>query len=317
MAAPVITGIHHVTAIAGDPQRNLDFYTEVLGLRLVKLTVNFDDPGTYHFYFGNERGAPGSILTFFPWAGARRGAVGNGQVAATSFAVAPDTLPFWQQRLTEAGTPAELAGERFGEPVLRVADPDGLPLELIGSAAARPDKAWHGAGIPREAAIASFHSATLLEDAHEPTAALLTDTMGLRLVGEDGTRRRFQAGDGGPGTLVDVVSAPGGRYGQSGTGTVHHIAWRTPDDAQQQAWRQTLVSEGHPVSPVMDRTYFHSIYYREPGGILFEIATDPPGFALDEHPDHLGERLMLPPQVEAHRAAVEQALTPLTLPHQK
>jgi catechol 2,3-dioxygenase-like lactoylglutathione lyase family enzyme len=317
MATPAITGIHHVTAIAGDPQRNLDFYTELLGLRLVKLTVNFDDPGTYHFYFGNERGAPGSILTFFPWAGVRRGSVGNGQVSATTFAVASNTLDFWRERLTAAGTPAELDDERFGERVLRFADPDGLPLELIGTAGARPEEAWTVAGVPRAAAICGFHSATLLEEGYETTAALLEGVMGLRPIGHEGNRYRYQAGNGGPGTIVDVVCAPDGRYGNSGAGTVHHIAWRTADDDMQREWRRTLVDEGYNVSPVMDRTYFHSIYYREPGGILFEIATDPPGFALDEAPEHLGEQLMLPPQVEAHRAAVEQALPRLTLPHQK
>jgi glyoxalase family protein len=317
MATPAITGIHHVTAIAGDPQRNLDFYTELLGLRLVKLTVNFDDPGTYHFYFGNERGAPGSILTFFPWAGVRRGSVGNGQVSATTFAVAPDALEFWHERLTASGTPAELGDERFGERVLRFVDPDGLPLELIGTTLARPEDAWTGAGLPRAAAICGFHSATLQEEGYEATATLLESVMGLRPLGHEGNRYRYQAGEGGSGTIVDVVCAPDGRYGNSGAGTVHHIAWRTPDDSQQQEWRRTLVGEGYNVSPVMDRTYFHSIYYREPGGILFEIATDPPGFALDEAPEHLGEQLRLPPQVEAHRAAVEQALPRLTLPHQK
>lgn len=317
MATPAITGIHHVTAIAGDPQHNLDFYTELLGLRLVKLTVNFDDPGTYHFYFGNQQGAPGSILTFFPWAGVRRGAVGNGQVSATTFAVTPDALEFWHERLSSSGTPTELGDERFGERVLRFVDPDGLPLELIGTRTARPDEAWTGAGLPPAAAICGFHSATLLEEGYEATATLLEGVMGLRPIGHEANRYRYQAGEGGPGAIIDVVCAPDGRYGNSGAGTVHHIAWRTPDDGQQREWRRTLVSEGYNVSPVMDRTYFHSIYYREPGGILFEIATDPPGFALDEAPEHLGERLMLPPQVETHRAAVEQALPRLTLPHQK
>jgi glyoxalase family protein len=312
-----ITGIHHITAIASNPQRNLDFYTAALGLRLVKLTVNFDDPGTYHFYFGNERGTPGSILTFFPWPGVPRGSVGAGQVSATSFAVPKGSLEYWKERLTRLSVPVEDAGTRFGEQILRVADPDGLPLELVATDRARPGDAWLRGGVPVDAAISGFHSATLLEATHEPTAALLTDVMGFRAIGHEGERLRFEApGDEG-GALVDVLSASHAPYGNPGAGTVHHIAWRTPDDAQQGEWRKRLVAGGHHVSPVMDRTYFHSIYYREPGGILFEIATDPPGFAIDEAAEHLGERLLLPPQVEPHRARLERTLPPLLLPHEK
>ena len=312
-----ITGIHHVTAIASHPQRNLDFYTEVLGMRLVKLTVNFDDPGTYHFYFGNARGTPGSILTFFPWPGARRGTVGNGQVSATAFAVPPASFDFWRTRLETLANDVEGGGERFGEPVIRFTDPDGLPLELIATDAARSAESWTAADIPEHAAICGFHSATLAEEGYEKTADLLQRVMGLQLVASDGNRFRYHTGSGGVGRIVDVICTPDGKSGRLGAGTVHHIAWRTPDDAQQIAWRDTLVDGGYNVSPVMDRTYFHSIYYREPGGILFEIATDPPGFALDESPEHLGERLMLPPHVGRHRATMEQALPPLTLPHQK
>lgn len=317
MATNTISGIHHITAIAGDPQRNMDFYTEALGLRLVKLTVNFDDPGTYHFYFGNARGSPGSILTFFPWANVRRGTVGNGQVSATTFAVPSRSADYWRERLAESGTPVEDAGQRFGESVLRFADPDGLPLELIASDHARPDEAWTGSTVSPDAAIRGFHSATLSEEGYEKTADLLQRVMGFRLIGSEGNRFRYQATGGEAGAIVDVICTPDGKYGRLGSGTVHHIAWRTPDDAQQLAWRETLVDGGYNVSPVMDRTYFHSIYYREPGGILFEIATDPPGFALDEPPDHLGERLMLPPQVEHRRSTLEQALPRLILPHQK
>ena len=312
MSEPTIPGIHHITAIAGAPQRNLDFYTGVLGLRLVKLTVNFDDPGTYHFYFGDRRGSPGSILTFFPWAGIPRGRIGNGQVAATSFAVPRESLAFWRARLAEHDPAVEDAGARFGEPVLRFADPDGLPLELIGTAAGR-DTAWTGVVDARHA-ITGFHSATLAEAGHEKTAALLQDVMGLAPAGVEGNRFRYQMGAGGAAAIVDIVRTPDGRPGRPGAGTVHHIAWRTPDDAQQLAWRKRLADAGHDVTPVQDGSYFHSIYYHEPGGILFEIATDPPGFARDEDPDHLGERLMLPPQFERHRAALERALPPLKLP---
>ena len=295
-----VTGIHHITAIAGDPQRNLDYYTQVLGLRLVKLTVNFDDPGTYHFYFGDAAGRPGSILTFFPWRGVPRGTIGNGQVSATTFAVPVGSLDHWRGRLEGAGSSFE---ERFGETVLKFEDPDGLPLEIVASSPAASDPA-----------ITGFHSATLSEEGYEKTAALLERVMGLQRIGEERNRFRYRLGAGGPASIVDVVCAPDSRPGRLGAGTVHHIAWRTPDDAQQLAWRQRLVEDGYNVSPVMDRTYFHSIYYREPGGILFEIATDPPGFTLDEPLEHLGERLMLPPQFEAHRALIEQHVPKLTLP---
>jgi glyoxalase family protein len=311
---PTITGIHHITAIAGDPQRNLDFYTTVLGLRLVKLTVNFDDPGTYHFYFGNEEGTPGSILTFFPWPDARRGTVGSGQLTATTFAIPVGSLPYWRTRLSEDGRTVTDAGERFGESVLAVTDPDGLPLELVATAQASPAAAWKQAPVDPEHAICGFHSATLSEEGYEETARLLAEAMGFALVGNEGNRFRYQAGTGGAGASVDLLCVPGGRLGRLGTGTVHHIAWRTPSNEQQLQWRHELAGLHYNVTPVIDRTYFHSIYFREPGGVLFEIATDPPGFAIDEPKEHLGERLLLPPQYEPDRAALERALPRLTLP---
>jgi glyoxalase family protein len=314
MTAPTISGIHHITAIASDPQRNLDFYTRVLGLRLVKLTVNFDDPGTYHFYFGDREGSPGSILTFFPWPGIRRGIAGNGQVSATAFAVRPDALEFWESRLAAQGLPVAEAVERFGERVVRFADPDGLPLELVATPGADPRGVWNDASIPRTHAICGFHSATLSAEGYERTAALLQQPMGLRLVGSEGNRFRYAAAAPGAGAIVDIVCAPDGRSGRAGAGTVHHIAWRTPDAAQQHRWREVLVGDGLNVSPIMDRAYFLSIYFREPGGILFEIATDPPGFAIDEPADHLGERLMLPSWLEPQRPVVERTLPSLTLP---
>jgi glyoxalase family protein len=313
---PTLNGIHHVTAIASDPQRNLDFYTQVLGLRLVKLTVNFDDPGTYHFYFGNATGAPGSILTFFPWVGMRRGTVGNGQVSATAFAVRPGSLEYWLTRLKGRGVAVREAGERFGEPVLTFSDPDGMPLELVGSASASAAGAWLGEDVPAEHAIAGFHGATLLVGEATPTLTLLAE-MGLQLLGTEGARTRYAFADAAVGRVVDVVAVRDGLEGRMGAGTVHHIAWRTPDDPQQGAWRQRLAAGGANVSPIMDRSYFHSIYFREPGGILFEIATDPPGFATDETPDHLGEALRLPPWMEGQRPEAEQRLPALTLPHMR
>jgi glyoxalase family protein len=316
MGTHTITGIHHVTAIAGDPQRNLDFYTDVLGLRLVKLTINFDDPGTYHFYFGDAHGTPGSILTFFPWVGARRGTVGDGQVSAVAFAVPTGSMEYWRERLERYQIPMQEANPRFGEAVLQFIDPDGLPLELIARDAAGEGAVW-SQSVEAASAIRGFHSATLSEEGYEHTAALLEDVMHFRFLGQDGNRFRYQAAAAGPGSIVDVVCTPDAPSGRLGTGTIHHIAWRTPDDAQQQRWREVLVRDHYNVSPIMDRTYFHSIYYREPGGVLFEIATDPPGFAVDEPFEHLGEHLMLPPQVEPHRATLEPGLPRLILPHQR
>lgn len=310
MASRSISGIHHITAIAGDAQRNLDFYTGVLGLRLVKLTVNFDDPGTYHFYFGNEGGGPGSILTFFPWPGAPRGVVGNGHVEASAFAVPPAAIDYWTARLSEHGATPEPVTQRFGDSVLRFTDPDGLPLEIVGTSDADPSRAWARGPVPIEHATCGFHGATLAEEGYERTAALL-EVMGFQLVGNEGARYRYRASDD-PASIVDLLCAPDGRPGRLGVGTVHHIAFRTPSDEEQSAWREELVDRGFNVSPIMDRIYFHSIYLREPGGVLFEIATDPPGFALDEAPEQLGTRLMLPPWMESNRSELDARLPRLT-----
>lgn len=313
-ARRITSGIHHITAIAGDPQRNLDFYTAVLGLRLVKLTVNFDDPETYHFYFGNEEGAPGTILTFFPWPAARHGVVGSSQVTAISFAIPSGSVAYWRSRLSTHGVAFADAGERFGEPVLAIADPAGLPLELIPTARVDASLAWKSGPVDAEHAIRGFHSATISEEGYEQTARLLTETMGFTAVENDGNRFRYQATGGGHGSLVDVLCAPAGQIGRLGTGTVHHIAFRVANDAEQRDWRAELARQHYNVTPVIDRQYFHSIYYREPGGVLFEIATDPPGFAIDEPREHLGERLMLPPRYERARETLERVLPPVIVP---
>jgi glyoxalase family protein len=307
-----ITGLHHVTAIATDPQRNLDFYTEVLGLRLVKKTVNFDDPGTYHLYFANEIGTPGTVLTFFPWPMATRGGAGAGQVTVTSFSIREQSLGFWEQRLLRAGVPAERTGQRFDEEVLTFADPDGLKLELIASSSAAMHIAWAGASVPAEHALNGFDSVSLCEHGYEKTAKLL-ETMGFRKVAEEGNRFRFEVGAGGPGTRADVLCASEAPYGRMAAGTVHHVAWRVADDESQKSWRQHLVDKDLDVTPVLDRCYFHSIYFREPGGVLFELATDPPGFATDEPVSILGEALMLPPWLEKYRSQIEQVLPPIRL----
>jgi len=308
-----ILGIHHITAIAGEPEQNIVFCTRLLGLRLVKITVNFDDPGSYHLYYGDGHGNPGTILTFFTWPGARRGRIGNSQLTATAFAIPPGTAGYWRERLQANGV--ELGGvqERFGEAVIPFADPDGLRLELIETPRADSAELWSGSELPASVAIHGFHGATLSETGYQRTAALLTDTMGLRLTGNEQNRFRYAVDDGGAGKTVDVVCAPGGAEGHVAVGTVHHIAWRTPNDSEQLVWLRELSRLGYNLSPVMDRIYFHSIYYREPGGILFEIATDPPGFTVDEPVEQLGTGLKLPPWFEAHRKEIEASLPVITI----
>jgi glyoxalase family protein len=306
-------GIHHVTAIAGEPQRNVDYYVGVLGLRMVKKTVNFDDPGTYHLYYGDGAGSPGSILTFFPWAGAPLGLQGTGQLTVTSFSAPASSLAYWTERLIDHGIRFGKPAGRFGETVLNFADPEGMRLELVAAASDRRHP-WEDGPIPAEHAVRGFHHVTLSERDPSRTAGLMADTLGFRQVEEDDGRYRFEAGDGGPGNLVDVVDGSGGPRGRMGVGTVHHVAFRVPDDETQRALREEVAALGYDVTPVLDRNYFRSIYFREPGGVLFEIATDPPGFAVDEEEEHLGEDLKLPPWLESQRGHLEEVLPPLRVP---
>jgi len=311
MEKPIL-GIHHVTAIASDPQRNLDFYTEVLGLRLVKKTVNFDDPGTYHLYFGDAVGSPGTILTFFPWPGAARGSPGVGQVTVTSFSVPEQSLGFWEQRLSAAHVPVEKSGKRFDEDVLTFADPDGLKLEMVGHAGTKEPRVTRDAVIPEEHAIRGFYAVTLSEQGFEATADLLR-TMGFHFVAGQGNRFRFDVDEGGAGARLDVLCVAEARHGRISVGTVHHVAWRVADDESQRAWRQHLLEKHLDLTPVIDRCYFHSVYFREPGGVLFELATDPPGFAIDEPAESLGESLKLPTWLEPRREEIEGVLPRIQL----
>lgn len=313
METSSILGIHHVTAIAGAPQRNLDFYTQVLGLRLVKRTVNFDDPGTYHLYFGDELGRPGTVLTFFAWPGARRGRRGTGQATATAFAVPPGSIGFWRDRLRAAGVAADEPVERFAEETLAFLDPDGLRLELAAAPDGDGGHPWPGSPIPPERAIRGFAGVTLCEREAGRSARFLTESLGFRSAGRRGSRERFAiAGDGSCG-WVDVVGDPEGSPGEIAAGTVHHVAWRVGSDEEERAWRDRLMEAGLPVSPVMDRQYFRSIYFREPGGVLFEIATDLPGFTRDETAAELGHELKLPPWLETRRSELEARLPQLEL----
>jgi glyoxalase family protein len=313
MPQPIV-GLHHVTAIASDPQRNLDFYCEVLGLRFVKRTVNFDDPGSYHFYFGDDIGSPGSILTFFAWPQASSGRVGTGETSAVAFSVPASSLPFWERRILAAGSPVEHAGERFGNSVLSLGDPDGMRIELVGSDNPLPVVKPRTSDIPAEHAIRGFDGVTLCEAGFELTAKVL-DKMGFVRAGQESNRIRFVSTATALGNRIDILVQAQRVYGHVGTGTVHHIAFRAPSDNAQLEWREMLSKVPLNVTPVLDRTYFHSIYFREPGGVLFEIATDSPGFAFDEPVEHLGEALKLPPWLEKRRAEIEQVLLPIELPH--
>jgi glyoxalase family protein len=307
-----IPGLHHVTAITADPQANVDFYAGVLGLRFVKRTVNFDDPGSYHLYFGDELGRPGGIMTFFGWPGASRGRRGTGQLTETAFSVPPESMNFWTARLRAHGVEAELS-LRFGDEVLSFADPDGLALELVASPG--DDRApWAGGPVPPEHGIRGFRAITVTVASAGATAALLTGPMGFEAVAATGPRSRFVSAHGAGAGTVDVLEAPRESGGLVSAGTVHHVAWRTPGDEEQLAWRAALIAAGREVTHVYDRRYFHSIYFREPGGVLFEIATDPPGFTLDEPVAELGARLALPPWLEELRAAIEAHLPAITLP---
>jgi glyoxalase family protein len=305
-----MSGIHHVTAISGRADRNLEFFTRTLGLRLVKKTVNFDDPGTYHLYYGDEQGQPGTILTFFPWEHAAAGQLGVGETQETAFRIPAASVGFWTHRLVEKGVPHALE-KRFGESVLTFTDPDGMRFALVGLAGAETETGWDGGGIPAEDAIRGFHGVTLLLDTAAPTAAILIDVLGFREVAREGALARYR-GDAPLGAHVDLREAGDFPRGRMGRGSVHHIAFRAVDDAMQAAMAKKLVAD-HSMHPTgqKDRNYFRSIYFREPNGILFEIATDQPGFAVDEPASELGRSLKLPRFLEPRRAEIEAKLPPL------
>lgn len=299
-------GIHHITAIVGHPQENVDFYAGVLGLRLVKQTVNFDDPGTYHLYFGNESGKPGTIITFFPWPGARQGVIGGGQVGVTSYVVPKGAMDFWEKRLEKFQIPF-VKMERFGEQYLQFDDPHGLHLEIVEREEGKANT-WNFGEITSAFAIKGFGGATLLSLRPEKTGELLEKVMGLQMIGTEGDFIRFRS-TADIGNVIDLKLSPMAR-GAMGVGTVHHIAWRALHDQDQLVWKNYVEAHGYGVTPVQDRNYFNAIYFREHGEILFEIATDPPGFAHDESHATMGEKLMLPEQYEPHREQIERVLLP-------
>ena len=308
-----IRGLHHVTAISGAPQRNLDFYAKVLGLRFVKRTVNFDDPSAYHLYYGNETGAPGTAMTFFPWEHLPPARRGTGEVAQTAFAVPSGSLDFWRERLSRLEVTHGEPESTFGEPALALSDPDGLPLALVATREPDPRAPWTTPEIGAEHALRGFHGVTLTLDVGAATAELLTEVMGYESLASEGGVDRYAAPQGGTARYVDIVEAPNGAPAASGLGAVHHIAFAVEDDDVQDHFRRRLIKAGHRVTPRIDRTYFHSIYFRTPGGVLFEIATAGPGFTVDEPRASLGQDLKLPPQHEHLRARLQSILPPLTM----
>ncbi|MFN2542139.1 MAG: ring-cleaving dioxygenase [Chthoniobacterales bacterium] len=307
-----LRGIHHITAIATDPQPNLDFYTCALGLRFIKRTINFDDSSTYHLYFGDRTGRPGTAITFFPWPGARRGSRGTGQVVATSFAIAQRALEYWKARFNEQRVLWEQTSTRFGDEILRIADSDGLLIELITSPRLDNVDLGYTSEVPREFVVHGFHAPTL-EMRQLAASEKLLQLLGFELLSSEDGRRRFAVDGETTSGKIDIVERADGNFGMNSAGTVHHIAFRCADEDEQLEWRKRIVDLGLHVTPVIDRFYFHSIYFREPNGILFEIATDGPGFTVDEEVEHLGERLQLPPQYEPHRTEIERSLPPLSV----
>jgi glyoxalase family protein len=336
-----ILGLHHITAIAGNPQKNIDFYTGFLGLRLVKLTVNFDDPQTYHFYYGDNIGRPGTILTFFPWQDMPKGFRGTGQVVTTSFLIPENSIEYWINRIKGRGVSYTGPIKRFGdgdgdgEQVITLYDPDGLEIELVAhkDAEAKKDQVWRNGPIPADYAIRGFYLATLSLEGYERTADLLIENMGFSKTKSVGNRFRFEIKNkekiidhfysnkkkreldllNSPST-VDLVCLPYTHRGSMGVGTVHHIAWRTPTDESQLDMRKIIVNTGLDATPVIDRRYFHSVYFREPGGVLFEIATDPPGFMVDQKEEELGQKLLLPEWLEPDRKYLEKVLPKIKIP---
>jgi glyoxalase family protein len=300
-------GIHHVTAIARDPQQNVDFYTKALGLRLVKQTVNFDAPHIWHLYYGDEQGSPSSILTFFPWPGVAKGRDGAGMTSATAFSVPAESLGFWAQHLGAMGIESSLAKDVAGNDLLELRDHDGMRLQLVGTTG-DTRSGWDGVGnIPAEHAVRGLHSVELSETAIDPTAFMLHNMLGMSTFGENAGRASFSMADGSSGAQVEVVGGVNDRGMQAG-GTVHHVAFSAPDLATMELWQEELREQGVPVTEVMDRQYFKSIYFREPGGVLFEIATDDPGFATDEPLLELGRTLKLPPWLEPSREQIAHSL---------
>lgn len=311
---PAVHGLHHVTCICGEPQANVDFYAGVVGLRLVKRTVNQDAPDTYHLFYADAEGTPGTDVTFFPWPQMPPARDGTGLANEIVLAAPSGSLGYWEERLGDGGVEPVGRGERFGETLLRFRDPHGLALAIAETDEERAFTPWSRGSVPVERQLRGLHSVALWERALDPTAAHLTGALGFEAAGEDGDWRRFGADGGGSGHWVDVRVAPGERRGTWGTGSIHHVALRARDDEEQGALREAIAAAGGRPTQVIDRFWFRSIYFKEPGGALLEIATDGPGFAIDGDAESLGDRLVLPPFLEPRREQIEAALPPLRVP---
>jgi len=306
-----ILGLHHITAIAGNARRNQDFYTRVLGLRLVKKTVNFDDPGTYHFYFGNETGTPGTILTVFPWENIGAGRTGTGMATEIGYSVPAGSLEFWKERFTTAGVRQDEISQRLGEQYLSFQDPDGLNINLVVSGTEDDRSPWTTDEISAQYAIRGFHSVTLTLRSIKPTATILTEIFGYQLSQQEGDRSRYITDAVENASIVDLIEVPSGSAGYNAAGTNHHVAFRVKDETILMEFREKILKKGLQITPKIDRDYFFSLYFREPGGVLFELATDNPGFMRDEPLNELGSHLMLPKQYESSRARIEAVLPKL------
>jgi glyoxalase family protein len=307
-----ILGLHHITAIAGNAKQNFEFYTKVLGLRMVKKTVNFDDPGTYHFYFGDEVGTPGTILTFFPWEGIGKGSTGTGMATDIGYSVPAGSLDFWADRFKQYNVHVGNVEERFGEQILPFEDPDGLKIDLIVTGKVDNRKSWTTTEVNEQAATKGFYSITLTLQNIDATAAILTDIFGYKLLQQEGNRYRFITDAIEGAAVVDIIEAPNMTPGRGAAGTNHHVAFRVKDDDVLMEYREIIAKKGLSITPKIDRDYFFSLYFREPGGVLFELATDNPGFSKDEPVDQLGSSLKLPKQYEGSRAKIEKILPALT-----
>ncbi|MGY5847560.1 ring-cleaving dioxygenase [Salegentibacter sp. HM20] len=303
-----ILGLHHITAIASDAQTNYDFYTKILGLRMVKKTVNFDDPQTYHFYFGDEMGSPGTILTFFPWPGVKRGRLGAGMATEIGYSIPEDSFEFWQNRFDKYNVTYGRIREEFGEKVMPFEDPDGLKLKLIASAGKDSREGWETSEVKKDNALKGFHSVSLTLYNQGPTADILTSIFEYELREKEGNRYRYITQAVESAAIVDIIEEPSAERGLSAAGTNHHIAFRVKDEETQMAFRKKIVEKGHNITEKINRDYFYSLYFREPGGVLFEIATDNPGFTRDEKLEDLGTSLKLPDRYENVRDKIEQVL---------
>ncbi len=310
-----VHGLHHVTCISGDAQENLDFYVGVMGMRMVKKSVNQDDPGTYHLFYADSVGNPGTDLTFFPWSQMPPVRLGIGLTVEVPFAVPPGALGYWRDRLEENNVKTGEIETRFGEKTMPFIDPHGLQLALVETGDERTFVPWEASPVPADCQVRGMHAVRLWERQLDRTAALLTGVMGFSELGEEEGWRRFGAEGGGSGALIEIKELPGERRGQWGTGGVHHVAWRVKDTEEQMSLRQAIVEQaGLMPTQQIDRFWFKSVYFKEPGGVLFELATEGPGFDRDEDPQRLGEKLILPPWLEVHRDEIEAALPPLAMP---